>query len=76
MSSDRKVRYKNAALDSKELRRRREEEGIQLRKQKREEQLCKKRNALVTGHENDDLGIDVSKNNLHNKRRLKLLKAV
>jgi len=42
---------------------RREEEGLQLRKQKREEQLYKKRNALVTGHENDAtevLGIDVS----------------
>lgn len=31
--------YKNKALDSQELRRRREEEGIQLRKQKREEQV-------------------------------------
>ena len=33
--------YKNKALDSLELRRRREEEGIQLRKQKRDEQVCK-----------------------------------
>ena len=32
--------YKNKALDSQELRRRREEEGIQLRKQKRDEQVC------------------------------------
>ena len=32
--------YKNKALDSQEMRRRREEEGIQLRKQKREEQVC------------------------------------
>lgn len=31
--------YKNKALDSYEMRRRREEEGIQLRKQKREEQV-------------------------------------
>ena len=31
--------YKNKALDSQEMRRRREEEGIQLRKQKREEQV-------------------------------------
>ena len=31
--------YKNKALDSQELRRRREEEGIQLRKLKREEQV-------------------------------------
>jgi len=44
MSSDRKQRYKNAALDSQELRRRREEEGVQLRKAKRDEQIFKKRN--------------------------------
>ena len=37
-------RYKNVGLDSTELRRRREEEGIQLRKQKREQQLIKRRN--------------------------------
>jgi importin subunit alpha-1 len=41
-----KFRYKNAALDSQELRRRREEEGVQLRKQKREEQLFKRRNVV------------------------------
>ena len=33
--------YKNKALDSQELRRRREEEGVQLRKQKRDEQVRK-----------------------------------
>ena len=31
--------YKNKALHPQEMRRRREEEGIQLRKQKREEQV-------------------------------------
>lgn len=31
--------YKNNALNPQEMRRRREEEGIQLRKQKREEQV-------------------------------------
>lgn len=44
MSTSHKNRYKNASLDSQELRRRREEEGIQLRKQKRENALCKRRN--------------------------------
>lgn len=43
-SNTHKHRYKNQGLDSHELRRRREEEGIQLRKQKREQQLFKKRN--------------------------------
>lgn len=42
-----KNRYKNAGLDSQELRRRREEEGIQLRKQKREQQLFKRRNVNI-----------------------------
>lgn len=36
--------YKNKGLDAGELRRQREEEGIQLRKQKRDEQLSKRRN--------------------------------
>lgn len=40
-------RYKNSAIDSVELRRRREEEGLQLRKQKREQQLYKRRNVHV-----------------------------
>uniref|UniRef100_W5KPJ6 Importin subunit alpha n=1 Tax=Astyanax mexicanus TaxID=7994 RepID=W5KPJ6_ASTMX len=39
--------YKNKALNPQEMRRRREEEGIQLRKQKREEQLFKRRNVYV-----------------------------
>ncbi|XP_055700621.1 importin subunit alpha-7 [Phlebotomus papatasi] len=44
MSSTHKHRYKNVGMDSSELRRRREEEGIQIRKQKREQQLIKRRN--------------------------------
>ena len=48
-----KARYKNVGLDSQELRRRREEEGIQLRKQKREQQLFKKRNV----HADDGLQV-------------------
>ncbi|RUS88384.1 hypothetical protein EGW08_003840 [Elysia chlorotica] len=43
--------YKNKALDSQELRRRREEEGIQLRKLKREEQIFKRRNVALPDKE-------------------------
>lgn len=48
--------YKNKALDTQELRRRREEEGIQLRKQKRDEQLFKRRNVSLPT-ENDDMAL-------------------
>ncbi|XP_013777703.1 importin subunit alpha-7-like [Limulus polyphemus] len=44
MSTSRRSQYKNAGLDAQELRRRREEEGVQLRKQKREHELYKRRN--------------------------------
>ena len=47
--------YKNVGLDSNELRRRREEEGVQLRKQKREQQLSKRRN--VPTNVTDDDGV-------------------
>lgn len=47
--------YKNKALDSLELRRRREEEGIQLRKQKRDEQLFKKRNVTLPADGDEDV---------------------
>lgn len=46
-----RYRYKNTGLDAQELRRRREEEGVQLRKQKRETELCKRRNLATTGDE-------------------------
>ena len=40
MASKERMRcYKNKAKDREELRRRREEEGVQLRKQKRDEQV-------------------------------------
>jgi len=50
-----KSKYKNAGLDSQELRRRREEEGIQLRKQKREQQLFKRRNVHTDEIIQDDM---------------------
>uniref|UniRef100_A0A2P2I6Q2 Importin subunit alpha n=1 Tax=Hirondellea gigas TaxID=1518452 RepID=A0A2P2I6Q2_9CRUS len=52
-----KDRYKNQGLNASEMRRRREEEGIQLRKQKREQQLAKRRNVsdMVTEGEDDSL---------------------
>ncbi|XP_043919595.1 importin subunit alpha-6 [Protopterus annectens] len=43
--------YKNKALNTQEMRRRREEEGLQLRKQKREEQLFKRRNVALPGND-------------------------
>lgn len=54
----RKYRYKNVGLDSQELRRRREEEGVQLRKQKREQQLSKRRN--VPNVATDDEGVSIT----------------
>ncbi|XP_023652202.1 importin subunit alpha-5 isoform X1 [Paramormyrops kingsleyae] len=39
--------YKNKSLNADEMRRRREEEGLQLRKQKKDEQLFKRRNVEV-----------------------------
>uniref|UniRef100_A0A3Q2VRN2 Importin subunit alpha n=4 Tax=Haplochromini TaxID=319058 RepID=A0A3Q2VRN2_HAPBU len=39
--------YKNKSLNTDEMRRRREEEGLQLRKQKKDEQLFKRRNVAT-----------------------------
>lgn len=52
-------RYKNQGLDSQELRRRREEEGVQLRKQKRETELYKRRNLNVPEAEQDGVSSTV-----------------
>lgn len=53
-----KYRYKNVGLDSQELRRRREEEGVQLRKQKREQQLSKRRNVPNMVADEDNFATD------------------
>ncbi|XP_043256443.1 importin subunit alpha-7 [Colletes gigas] len=53
-----KYRYKNVGLDSQELRRRREEEGVQLRKQKREQQLSKRRNVPNTVFDEENVPSD------------------
>ena len=50
--------YKNKALDSQEMRRRREEEGIQLRKTKREEQVSDVQNSKLTACMVHDMFID------------------
>lgn len=52
-----KYRYKNLGLDSQELRRRREEEGVQLRKQKREQQLSKRRNVPSVVTDEDSVSV-------------------
>ena len=57
--SQHKDRYKNQGLNASEMRRRREEEGIQLRKQKREQQLAKRRNVAEAVTTADDDGLDV-----------------
>lgn len=54
--------YKNKSLNPDEMRRRREEEGLQLRKQKREEQLFKRRNVANAEEAPEEEGMD---GNLH-----------
>lgn len=58
-SQQHRHRYKNQGLDSQELRRRREEEGVQLRKQKRETELYKRRNLNVPEAEQDGVSSTV-----------------
>lgn len=60
MSGGHKHRYKNVGLSADELRRRREEEGVQLRKQKREQQLFKRRNVNLPGPNTPDIALQVS----------------
>ena len=63
-----KAKYKNAGLDAQELRRRREEEGVQIRKNKREQQLFKRRNVF-----NDDsqaIQVNLVKDSMYSKKNL------
>lgn len=60
MSGGHKHRYKNAGLSADELRRRREEEGVQLRKQKREQQLFKRRNVNLPAPNAPDITLQVT----------------
>ncbi|CAH2244192.1 jg7432 [Pararge aegeria aegeria] len=57
MSGGHKHRYKNVGLSADELRRRREEEGVQLRKQKREQQLFKRRNVNLPAPDAPDISV-------------------
>lgn len=59
MSNDHRARYKNSGLDAKELRRRREEDSVQLRKQKRDDVLSKRRTLYPPGTINDSLDDDI-----------------
>lgn len=52
--SDHRARYKNTGLDARELRRRREEDSVQLRKQKRDDVLSKRR-TLAPANIRDDM---------------------
>ena len=67
-----KAKYKNAGLDAQELRRRREEEGVQIRKNKREQQLFKRRNVF-----NDDsqaIQVNLVKHRKYSKMICQLIK--
>lgn len=65
--SDHRARYKNAGLDARELRRRREEDSVQLRKQKRDDVLSKRRTLQAPGTIKDDMIDDEESANIRSE---------
>ncbi|BFZ25032.1 hypothetical protein BsWGS_28071 [Bradybaena similaris] len=59
--------YKNNSKDSQELRKRREEEGVQLRKSKRDEQVFKRRNVAAPDVGETGLQVDAQHSLAHSK---------
>ncbi|CAK9292458.1 unnamed protein product [Gordionus sp. m RMFG-2023] len=75
--SNRQLRYKNkGAYDAQELRRRREEEGIQLRKQKWEENLHKKRIMQGNDEGNDDLNMVQDDEDIMSSNKVPILEKI
>lgn len=74
MSTTHRHRYKNAGLDSSEMRRRREEEGIQIRKQKREQQLTKRRNVVLDNNISNAMASNVDNDAMQVCQRISCLK--
>lgn len=62
-------RYKYNHLDADELRKRREDNSIMLRKQKRDEQLQKKRNVDLPNDEDSDGGSNMQDFNFNSTVR-------
>ncbi len=69
MSENKQFRrnYKYSHLDADELRKRREDNSIMLRKQKRDEQLLKKRNVDLPHDEDSDSGSNMQDFNSFNQ---------
>lgn len=68
--SDHRSKYKNTGLDARELRRRREEEGVQLRKQKREDVLSKRRTLAPASTYTDEMSDDAIDTQVNDNRSL------
>ena len=67
----RRIAYKSkGTFQADELRRRRETQSVEIRRQKREESLAKKRNFNVTGAVSDSEDEDGGADNLHSQVHL------